>query len=598
VESLPPGAADPVLAAAAAHLLVHGEGLPAMDRLLAGIAAARPATGFELARAVEAAAPGLLDRHEGGIYPVLAGLVRRGDLEARWEEAGPGRVRRVYGPPGFPEERPASRAPAAEFPRSLGAAAASASREVPGAFDREAARAEMLAHLEEAAAAYGALGLAPAAAAEGALRDFGDPWKVRTDLGRVHRGRPVLVYPRTFSERARSFLLYDGPPLAVVVAVLLLVRWQVVQAYNIPTKSMEPTLHGEDARPDFILVDKTAYLRREPERFEIAVFYPPTVAGREREEDAERFEDRSAFVKRIVGIGPETLEFRGGDVVADGVLRRRPPAVEDAMMVPLYDLAADVRELARRSRLAPVGSLLFDESWAPREGRWGLESGGMEAYPGPGGEARVAFLRDLNNSYAEPDGYVAIHGTPAGDLEARLLATAEGPATAVGIDLLEGAGDGEERHRLRLGPGGMEVASGELRWTLPSVRLPAGRPAEIRFRNVDDRLTAWVDGERVLHEDLPERAVRPKEPARGGVELVVLGGRARLSRVRILRDIVYTDSRNTSGPRTIPAGTLFMCGDNTGNSHDSRVWGPVDRDDLVGSPFWIVWPPARAKVLR
>ncbi len=40
----------------------------------------------------------------------------------------------------------------------------------------------------------------------------------------------------------------------------------------------------------------------------------------------------------------------------------------------------------------------------------------------------------------------------------------------------------------------------------------------------------------------------------------------------------------------VPQGTYFMMGDNRMNSDDSRVWGPVPRDDVIGEAFFIYWP--------
>ena len=66
--------------------------------------------------------------------------------------------------------------------------------------------------------------------------------------------------------------------MALVVAVML--KYFVVEAYRIPSGSMQPTLMGwNDGRGgglfDRVLVDKLSYHQRDPERFEVVVFQFP-----------------------------------------------------------------------------------------------------------------------------------------------------------------------------------------------------------------------------------------------------------------------------------------------------------------------------------
>ena len=47
----------------------------------------------------------------------------------------------------------------------------------------------------------------------------------------------------------------------------------------------------------------------------------------------------------------------------------------------------------------------------------------------------------------------------------------------------------------------------------------------------------------------------------------------------------------------IPPGHFFMMGDNRGQSADSREWGPVPKEWIIGNAFATYWPPARIGAL-
>lgn len=48
---------------------------------------------------------------------------------------------------------------------------------------------------------------------------------------------------------------------------------------------------------------------------------------------------------------------------------------------------------------------------------------------------------------------------------------------------------------------------------------------------------------------------------------------------------------------TVPPGDYFLMGDNRGDSDDSRYWGPVPRDQIIGAAIVTYWPLGRLGVL-
>jgi signal peptidase I len=124
--------------------------------------------------------------------------------------------------------------------------------------------------------------------------------------------------PAPARRRLPRFLLEGARSVVITLVLFLVVRAVLVEAFKIPTSSMEATLLAGD----FLLVNKAVYgaevpglgltlpALAEPQRGEVIVFNPP-------------HEPTKHYVKRLVGLPGDTLEM-----VAKQLHRNGSPVLE------------------------------------------------------------------------------------------------------------------------------------------------------------------------------------------------------------------------------------------------------------------------------
>ncbi len=377
-------------------------------------------------------------------------------------------------------------------------------------------------------------------------------------------------------ERTRRALRRLAWALGGVLLALLFLRAFVFGIYRVDSGSMEPFLHGAPERGELVLV---LYRRRPPlSRFDPVVIQRPG--------------ERDPVVKRVVGLPSESLQLSGGDLFVDG--RRIPPSVARPVPMPIFDLRS--RDLADAFQLGP-------QAWKKKDGVWELDARSIPTKAAPTCAVWTDRLLDgwLEPGGAEVEGRLEVGdcllelelscGATGGLIVLRL--TEEGDRFDLEVELSER--DPARARIVRKSAGASEdLAEGPL-------ALSGGRWHRLRFANVDNALSVDLDGARgVLSAEYQHNTKLAEAQGEGyrhlkpRISFGAAGLSLSLRGLRVLRDLHFTE-RGTYGideALLLGPDQIFVLGDHSSDSLDSRDFGPVAVDQVIGVPLAVVWPPS------
>jgi signal peptidase I len=149
----------------------------------------------------------------------------------------------------------------------------------------------------------------------------------------------------------------------------------------------------------------------------------------------------------------------------------------------------------------------------------------------------------------------------------------------------------------------------------------------VRFANVDDRLTVWVNEKLVFGDGIDYPVVRNLAPTKENdverpASIAAQGAKVTVSQLKLFRDTYYTTARTSPGhvdvnefrpddPETwpnlakAPFSTYYvqpehyLClGDNSPESSDGRSWGLVPKRLLLGRAMLVYYPFSRVTRIR
>jgi signal peptidase I len=194
-----------------------------------------------------------------------------------------------------------------------------------------------------------------------------------------HDGQPMGSTRQATEEdgRRRLPVLLELPLLLLAaVAVTLVVKAVLAQAFYIPSASMEPQLRERDR----VVVSRTAYRLHDPHRGDVIVFPSPAVPAEDEglvegllhdvlESVALRDPGDRELIKRVIGLPGETIEGREGAVWIGGqplVEPYLPAGVVTADFGPLQVppdhvfVLGDNRGNSHDSRFPDIGAIPVD----------------------------------------------------------------------------------------------------------------------------------------------------------------------------------------------------------------------------------------------
>ena len=413
--------------------------------------------------------------------------------------------------------------------------------------------------------------------------------------------------------------------VVIVVGLVLLIRLFLLEAFKIPSSSMEPTLIGHPYHGDRVLAWKPSVKWMDPGRWSVNVF----VKHADRYERLRGDDGDKNYIKRLIGRPGERVLIAGGDIFIEAPgplggarIARKPAALQRQAWHAVYDGA----ELERSWNLDD--GLRFAESGEGASGRAIIATAEGEAwarfarnhYEDDDGLITNLYVKRLRTHFRCPEehefkasfrtGWTDIICPVCGS-KINILRDARFPGSAPRIRYPE--------HR------GAEVPVGDLRVSFDVV---SERAREHGGGFVDQTVVLAVDGEEIVRQEYElswtERAGTPRT---NGVWIGLEDTSVLFENPRIERDLHYLSRGSTSVVefysgergrgrwRDIPPQGVsgmppdvgwapavctkerlgedeyFFMGDNSPSSYDGRMWGAVEAGDMVGRAFFAFWPP-------
>ncbi len=364
------------------------------------------------------------------------------------------------------------------------------------------------------------------------------------------------------------------------------------------------------SRGDQIFVLKCIYQFFEPKRWDVIVFKNPV-------------EPAINYIKRLIALPGEKVEIVDGDIYINDEIARKPEHVQNEMWMCVYD---------NDYQPARPGQTRFNRhAWRqPFENMdgvaWTLNADGPSVFSlDSGSQDNLQELRynpAIGNDFRAVYAYDPSMGYDVQPVCSDLM-------LQYYVKMEDAAGIGAKLSKYGISYEGMVRADGRMticRIDNGSRKVLAENTISetdktgiqrLRFANVDHLLTLEY-GQSKVEYDLGKKKFDVGMDRLSLPVASIMGyGKLQLRHIQLMRDIHYTDKPTyltdpkygmqrayEGAPLTLNPDEFFVCGDNSPNSYDARMWreptkanpgqsyrqGVVPRDYLVGKAFFVHFP--------